>query len=398
MPYVREIPGGIQEGGDVDLVHCQKIDFGQRLPLEQASDAVADVTREHSARVEAARAQATQAAGLYADYNASRRDLLGHEGFERLKRLSSSRGPDSRQGAEITADFIRRYRAEQHAKKQKLLAELRIDGSALRSLAKRWFTDLERTLPQALPVRDVHPPKVILEAADLPDYLKDVLNDPPLKRPKPKPEQPPDPWTVFYAPYPMKEEFCDGWLSDGAMSDHKNYAETWDARVGQTVDLHGSEMLSQLECTARLGVFYKMPAHGRLEIVVEVERTDFMESEHFVSLVDEWGASDAFAWTMNWISMRARGINNPAPQEALTSGYKVSGDEEGHYHHNLPPGDSRVIVFETSEGFVKDEWVHIFVGSHSWNRASSDDMWVRSFIKFEWSVMSTSVRTITGAP
>lgn len=375
------------------LICGQCVDFADAISLEKGVESLPKAFRSES--IERVRNDATQFHALREAHHERLRALFGHDGFQGLERLRvSSVEPDSR-GRTMTSDEMNKNRSDQRLQKQALVSELGVEFRALEALNKRFIEELDRA-PMGLPVRGGGAQNAAyFREADLPDYVVELFKNLGTTKPWPKPKpKAPDPWTVVTPPYPYEWWFYNGWKDDESYFQHYLMLNRSAGIVGQEVRFGGGEAACQVDATAAIGFRYTVPQTGRLEIVVDVELMDQPEAEHYVSFHDEWGASWGFAWGMNSICMMVEGVETEPWQTVLTSGQKVSGDAEGTWPRNLPHPDARIIVFKTQQIFPKDREVIIWLGSNSWNRTYSDDMFVMNWMKFRWSVWQIAVRVI----
>jgi hypothetical protein len=146
---------------------------------------------------------------------------------------------------------------------------------------------------------------------------------------------------------------------------------------------------AQIEYNASVAFWYRMPANGRLNIWVEA---DAQGALHQLSLVDEWGESDAFSWQENYLAIKADGLANDPWQKALTSWMQFDGDTEGHWANTyIPHGTIRWANLQTQNWFPKDSWVRVSAGTTSWHRATTNDMEIWSNLRFNWFIKSVWV-------
>jgi hypothetical protein len=332
-------------------------------------------------RMDETKRQAEQAAAIGEAHRYELRKLLGESGYNEMRALIRRR--DERpvipgaQPESISA--IQARRAERQARLRALLGELKISPDRLRAINAQTREKIMRTIPPP-PSRDgqtitFHRPY------DVPVEIR---------------EQRASPWTVRTPPFINPSWWHDGWTSGNFRFAPELYLNADLGIVGNNNFLHNTDASdfdhAQIEYNASVGFWYQMPQNGKLDIWIEAFSDVAL---HHLTLIDEWGASDAFSWQENYLVVKCDGLANDPWQKALMSWFKYDGDREGVWNNTyIPHGTVLWPHLITQNWFPKDSWVHITVGTTSWHRATTDDMQIWSSVRFAWLIKSVHVAAI----
>jgi len=204
-----------------------------------------------------------------------------------------------------------------------------------------------------------------------------------------------NPWTVVRPPFPDWSWYYTGWHNGFGFSPTL-FLDSNSGNVGNDNFLFDTDASdfdhAQIEYNASIAFWYQMPANGRLDVYIEAES---QEALHQLTLVDEWGVSDAFSWQENYLAVKVDGLANDPWQKALTSWFKYDGDSEGHWANTyIPHGTIWWAHLVTQNWFPKDSWVHVTAGTTSWHRATTNDMQIWSNPRFNWFIKSVWVEPI----
>ncbi len=196
-------------------------------------------------------------------------------------------------------------------------------------------------------------------------------------------------WKRVTPPFTSHTGYCSGenHFCDYSISHTHNRAS---GVVGNNIDFtaitdHEFES-GHYGANTALGFWYKMPQAGMVEVIIKARPT---YSNHFISLFNERGWSDAYVSQANYLFMK---VNGSGPRYSQTHHLAVSDDsgrwnEAGVEHAKLYTAH----IF-SSGAYAKDQNVLVWVGTRNWNRFWSNDVGVWSSIKYRWVIEEVLVR------
>lgn len=361
-------------------VFAQHHHVASNAPFDAVQSVIQELTGSARNRLEEMGRQFNEIRSIEEAHRYQLRKLLGDEGYDELRSLSRRRSerprPPGKQ-PESHSEILAR-RAERLARVRALLSELKVSPEKLRAVNRDSRTKVAGTIPPP-PSRDGH--LVTLHRPyDIPSEIRDGKANP---------------WTVMRPPFADWSWYYTGWHNAFGFAPTL-FLNSDNGNVGNDNFLFDTDASdfdhAQIEYNASIGFWYQMPANGRLDIWIEA---DSQEALHQLSLVDEWGVSDAFSWQENYLAVKVDGLANDPWQKALTSWYKYDGDNEGHWANTyIPHGTISWAHLVTQNWFPKDSWVHVTAGTTSWHRATTNDMQIWSNLRFNWFIRSVWVEPI----
>jgi len=203
-------------------------------------------------------------------------------------------------------------------------------------------------------------------------------------------------WTTIRAPYPAtyaweSREWLRGFWKAG-------YApNAWiDSSSGLLGNINficdsdaGDYDVGIYDYDAYVTLWYKMPSAGLLEMYIEGQVGN---CNHFISLEDEWGGSNAYArqncfWFMQAIGSQRTGVIRTSASTLVKSGTDAKASM------SLQPGLTQWAHLYSDVPFRKDEWVYIRAGIQTHNDCFANDVRVESSIYCKWCLKSIWMRS-----
>jgi hypothetical protein len=346
-------------------------------PIEAMQHAVKAMTTAMNERVDDIGRQYREMAVIEEVCRRRLQQLIGDDGYKRLralhKRLYERPAILPKQPESPTEVLARRDNDKR--RKHELLMELKVSPEDVRSLYREMRKKIVGSIPPP-PSRDGQILS-LLRPFDLPSEIR---------------EGKANPWTIARAPYSDWSWYYTGW-TNGFGFTPTLYLDQMSGQVGSSnclLDNNASDFdYAQIEYNASIGFWYQMPVNGRLDIYVEAQAD---VTTHQLTIIDEWGESDAFSWQENYLVVKADGLAQDPWQKAMTSWFKYDNDNEGSWiYDNIHHDTTWWAHLQTQNWFPKDSWVHINAGSTSWHRAFANDMQVYSDMRFLWFIRSVWV-------
>jgi len=308
------------------------------------------------------------------------RRLLGDAGYEELaalrQHIERPKGPGTQ--PESQSEMLAR-RADRKARVRALLDELKVSQDQIHAVNAGSRAKIARTIPP--------PPKT--EDGQI------VTTVGPYEVPSEIREGRGNPWTIQRPPFPEWWWYRTGWTSGFGFSPELlvNQNSGMVGNVNHLYDTDASDFdHAQIEFGTSVAFWYLMPRNGRLDIWIEAHSDAAL---HQLSLVDEFGTSDAFSWQEDYLAAKCDGLANDPWQKALTSWFKFDGDTEGSWSNTyIPFGTIRWAHLVSQNWFPKDSWVQIRAGTITWHRATTNDMEIWSTLRFQWTIRSVWVDAI----
>jgi hypothetical protein len=348
-------------------------------PLEAVQSATNGMASSIRSRLEEMARQEREIAAIEEAHRYELRNLLGASGYDELaalrRREERLRGVGKQ--PESQAEIIAR-RTERKERVRALLGELKVSPDRIRALNRESRAKVAKTVPPP-PTVDGHI-ATTTGAYDLPAEIRNGSISG---------------WTVYRPPFPEWWWYHTGWTNGFGFAPEvlANQHVGMVGNVNALFDTNASDFdHAQIEFGTSVGFWYQMPRNGRLDIRIEAHSDAAL---HQLSLVDEWGASDAFSWQENYLAAKCDGLANDPWQKVLTSWMKYDGDSEGSWNLTyIPFGTIRWAQLVTQNWFPKDSWVQIKAGTINWHRATTNDMQIWSTLRFQWSIRSVWVDAI----
>jgi hypothetical protein len=350
-------------------------------PIEAVQSAAYGLATAAHTRMDETRRQAEEITAIGEQHRYELRKLLGESGYNEMRTLI--RRPEERPvipGAQPESHkAMQARRAERKARIHALLGELKISPERVHAINAQTREKIMRTLPRP-PTRDeqtitFHRPY------DVPVEIREGRASP---------------WKIHTPPFNDWSWWNDGWTSGNFHFAPELFLNSDLGIAGNNNHLYNTDASdfdhSQMEYNASVGFWYQMPQNGKLDIWIE----GFCDAAlHHLTLVDEWGSSDAFSWQENYLVVKCDGLANDPWQKALMSWFKYDGDGEGAWNNTyIPHGTICWAHLITQNWFPKDSWVHINAGTTSWHRATTNDMQIWSSLRFAWLIKSVHVSAI----
>jgi len=350
------------------------------VPFGAVQGAIQRLTTSAHERVEDIGRQFVKVRSIEEAHRHQLRELLGDAGYEELRALRQRptdrpSGPGKRPAS--SADALDR-RADQQRRVRELLTELKVSPDRLRAVNRESRLKVASAIP-APPTRDGQLVSLV-RPYDIPREIR---------------EGKANPWTVVRPPFPGWSWYYTGW-QNGFGFTPTLFLNAESGQVGNSNFLFDSDASdfdhAQIEYNSSVGFWYQMPANGRLDVWIEAQAD---ETLHHLSVIDEWGVSDAFAWHENYLVVKADGLAQDPWQKSLTSWFKYDWDQEGVWNEDyIHHGTTSWAHLVTQNWFPKDSWVYLSVGTTSWQRTAANDMEVYSDMRFSWFVKSVWVELI----
>src|SRR3990172_7989150 len=137
-----------------------------------------------------------------------------------------------------------------------------------------------------------------------------------------------------------------------------------------------------------------MPSTGLVEVWIEGQSA---ASHHHLSLYDEFGWSDSFAYQRNYLTLQT---SDGVPDEQKTSQmswFSETGYSDGYWDtHYLSDGATYWAHLFSGVSYPSGSWVYIQVGTRTLNNCFANDVSVYSTIHFRWFIRSIWVESTGG--
>lgn len=347
-------------------------------PFEALQSATQGMATAIHARIEEMQRQSREIAAIEETHHYELRKLLGDAGYDALntlrRRAERPKGPGKQ--PESHAELIAR-RADRQGRLRELLGELKVSPQRIRAINAEARAKIARTIPPP-PAQDG---QIVTGFGpyEVPSDIREARAN----------------WTIQRPPFPEWWWYRTGWQSGFGFAPEFLVNQQFGivGNVNALYDTDASDFdHAQIEFGTSVGFWYLMPRNGRLDIWIEAHSDAAL---HSLSLVDEFGSSDAFSWQEDYLAVKCDGLANDPWQKALMSWFKFDGDSEGSWNNTyIPFGTIRWAHLVTQNWFPKDSWVQIKPGTITWHRATTNDMQIWSTLRFQWTIRSVWVDAI----
>jgi len=203
-------------------------------------------------------------------------------------------------------------------------------------------------------------------------------------------------WTTFRPPYQaayawVSDEWLRGFWKASSVPDH--WYDRFSGLVGNInfiIDMDADDYdIGIYDYDTYVTLWYKMPSAGLLEMYIEGQ---VGSCNHFISLEDEFGVSNAIARQSCYFFMQATGSQRSKVIRATASTLTKSGTDV-KASISLTPGSIIWGHLYSDVPFRKDEWVYIRAGIQTHNDCFANDVEVQSMISCKWCLKSIWTRS-----
>jgi hypothetical protein len=350
VPDQPEVPLEVRRAVLEHLLVARQEDLARVGEHAAAVDAIRDDHRSRLAKAVGARNLQSLRRGVEAD-EAARRE-----------RIRPPAGPEMDLQE---AEKLQKERASQSAA---LLRDLKVGAKTLRSENERTRRLLEELLPKP-PMRDGEP-VILIRTEDVPEAIREGTANP---------------WTSFAPPY-AGWAWNYYWWADGFGWSGTPFVNPGAGFSGTTNSLSngnaGDFDYGWGEFNASVGFWYRMPAAGLVEAWIQGQSA---AAHHHVSLYDEWGWSDSFAYQYDYLTLKATGATPSGLATSQMSWFFESGHTDGHWDkHYLCNACTYWAHLYSDIAFPAGTWVYVEVGTRTTNSCFANDVSVYSTADFRW--------------
>jgi hypothetical protein len=158
----------------------------------------------------------------------------------------------------------------------------------------------------------------------------------------------------------------------------------------------GDYDMAVYEFTALVQFWYRMPTSGLVSVWLEAESRN---CQHDVTMIDEFGWSNAGVTQRNFVTLRATVGGGGGRVDNQTCWFFVRDQTEGHWqarYFNIGQTYWLNVVSDSHTVFPAGAWVLVEVGTQNWQSASANDVEVYSTMHFEWLIKSVQVSSTGG--
>jgi len=167
--------------------------------------------------------------------------------------------------------------------------------------------------------------------------------------------------------------------------------------ISQLIDSDAGDYdMAVYEFTTLVQFWYQMPTAGLVSVWLEAESRN---CQHDVTMIDEFGWSNAGVTQRNFFVLRATVGGGGGRVDSQTCWFIVNDQTEGHWQQQyFTIGNTywHNIVSDSHTVFPAGAWVLVEVGTQNWQSASANDVEVYSTMHFEWIIKSVQVSSTGG--
>lgn len=317
-------------------------------------------------------------------------ELVGDDAYGRFRHLLWSERMHVRSLFEPPEGLTVDPGEVQQARKNRanaLLEELGVAPARLAELfseaQKRW-TDVLLRHPLHGELEDVHDSERFFDL--FPDLRFHIPQPSPADR---------HAFTVFRPPYGgWQTGWGFGTFGGDYRAGHRNSVQAATGLIGQDVWLDNDDAgdfdSAYALADAQVAFWYRPPAKGRLEIVLEAQN---LVAAHHLCTEDEYGPSESSTGQTNYLMMHVVHPNVSQPTLGWTSNFSVATDETMCVDRDSPMSGKTYTTHLFSEGEVPArQWVVIRAGTRTILNSFSNDVEIHSSSRFQWLIRRVAVR------
>jgi hypothetical protein len=281
-------------------------------------------------------------------------------------------------GPQMTLDEQARIRHERREKSLAFLQKLGVEATQIQKLNKRFRDRMEEFAP---PTSDKLAP--VLLPSDVPSGILA-----------------PTAATIMRPPYAggvwgWTNIYNAGFTFNPTLQLDRNTGLV--GNISQLVDSDASDNdVAVYEFTALVQFWYRMPTPGLVSVWLEAESRN---CQHDVSMIDEFGWSDADVTQRNFFVLRATVGGGGGRVDNQSCWFFVNDQSEGHWqarYFNIGQTYWHNIVSDSHTVFPAGAWVLVEVGTQNWQSSFANDVEVYSTMHFEWILKSVQVSSTGG--
>jgi hypothetical protein len=351
-----------------------KLAFDDEMPLETQQELLEQMQADQRTRAQRVAEISREISALKEAYRSDLHERFGAErygafrSYVRDARASLAAQLEPPGGLTVTSAAYDTLQAERRAAGDAYLREIGIDAAELRAANVR-LRERTRALMEAVNVPHRSTGEIVLPENVPADILAGKAN----------------PYTIL-----KPGDFTAGSTSYPSSVDDFTLVPTTymnlDANlVGSSNYLKNSSAgdfdFAWVVIESSLGISYKMPATGLVEIWIEAQCAD---NHHHLTLSDEWWWSDASDDQYAYLATQTLGPGGGEWRYVLLSEFHADGTDGYWNRHNLINGKTYWAHTFSDASYAKDKWVYVWVGSHNDQRAFCNDVSLYGDIRFKW--------------